>query len=92
MLGIWPFYALAVAAVFVVRRRKTAIAPGYRTWGYPLVPAAFLLVSAAMLLNGLLQRPTETAVSLGVLVLGIPAFYGWRAFSARRMQREGAPR
>jgi len=77
--------------VFVVRRRP-GIAPHYRTWGYPLVPAVFLIVSAAMLVNGLLQRPTETAVSFGVLVLGIPAYYGWRAFSARRIRREEAPR
>lgn len=83
VLGIWPFYALAVAAVFVVRRRRPDTPPPYRTWGYPLVPAGFLIVSVAMLVNGLLQRPGPTAISLGILLLGIPAYYGWRALQAR---------
>lgn len=92
VLGIWPFYALAVAAVFVVRHQRPGAAPPYRTWGYPLVPAAFLIVSAAMLVNGLMQRPAETAVSLGVLLLGIPAYYGWRALQTRRIRRDNADR
>jgi len=89
VLGIWPFYALAVGAVFVLRRRRREGPPAYRTPGYPLVPAAFLLVSVAMLLNGLIQRPAETAASLGVLFLGIPAYYGWRTLQARRAGRAG---
>src|SRR5439155_226719 len=43
IIGIWPFYALAVAAVFVLRRRLPAAERRYRTWGYPVVPALFLL-------------------------------------------------
>ena len=38
ILGIWPFYALAVAAVFVLRRRRPDLLRPYRTWGYPVVP------------------------------------------------------
>lgn len=57
VLGIWPFYALAVAAVFVVRR-----------------------------------RPAESAVSLGVLLLGVPAYSGWRALQGRRIRRDQADR
>ncbi|HEX7023226.1 MAG TPA: amino acid permease, partial [Gemmatimonadales bacterium] len=91
VLGIWPFYALAVAAVYVVRRRRPGAVPPYRTWGYPWVPAVFLVVSAAMLINGVLSRPAESAISLGVLALGIPAYYGWRTWEGRRL-RQGASR
>jgi APA family basic amino acid/polyamine antiporter len=92
VLGIWPFYALAVGAVIVLRRRRPAMRTGYRTWGYPLVPVVFLLISAAMLVNGAVQRPVQTAMSIGVLALGVPAYYGWLALAARRLRRgESAP-
>jgi basic amino acid/polyamine antiporter, APA family len=87
VLGIWPFYALAVAAVFVLHRRRPRDAALPRAWGYPLLPLAFLIVSAAMFVNGIIQRPAQTAISLGVLLLGIPAYYGWRSFEARRPLR-----
>src|SRR5438132_1517195 len=35
IIGIWPFYALAVAAVLVLRRRRPDVERPYRTWGYP---------------------------------------------------------
>jgi APA family basic amino acid/polyamine antiporter len=90
VLGIWPFYALAVGAVIVLRRRRPAVRPAYRTWGYPAVPVVFLLISVAMLVNGAVQRPLQTALSFGVLALGVPAYYGWLAITARRIRRGNA--
>ena len=42
IIGIWPFYALAVAAVFVLRKRRPDLPRPYRTLGYPVVPLLFL--------------------------------------------------
>jgi amino acid transporter len=39
ILGIWPFYALTVGGVFMLRRRRPELPRPYRVWGYPLVPA-----------------------------------------------------
>jgi basic amino acid/polyamine antiporter, APA family len=83
VLGLWPFYTLAVASVFVVRRRHPSATRAYSTWGYPLVPAAFIAVSVAMMVNGAIQRPGQTAVSLGIVLLGVPAYFGWQALQAR---------
>ena len=90
VLGIWPFYALTVGAVFVLRRRAASRLPALRGWGYPYAPALFLLVSAAMLVNGVLQRPWQSALSLGILLLGVPVYYGWRAVQARLLAGEPA--
>ena len=59
ILGIWPFYALAVAAVFVLRRTRPDLPRPYRTWGYPVVPLLFLLASVAMVVNALVDRSGE---------------------------------
>ena len=83
ILGIWPFYALAVAAVFVFRRKRPDMERPYRALGYPVVPALFLLASVAMVVNELATDTQNTAVTLGIILVGIPVYYVWRAFSGR---------
>ncbi len=78
ILGIWPFYALAVGAVFMVRARRPDLERPYRTVGYPIVPLVFLVASVVMLLNALVEQPTSTAFDFGVILVGVPVFYGWR--------------
>jgi amino acid transporter len=84
VLGIWPFYALAVGAVFLVPRRRPELAPLCRAWGYPVLPFAFLVVSIAMLANRVVRRPLEMALSFGIVLLGAPVYYGWQALRNRR--------
>ena len=83
ILGIWPFYALAVAAVFVFRKKRPDMERPYRALGYPVVPALFLLASVAMVVNELATDTQNTAVTLGIILAGIPVYYVWRAFSGR---------
>jgi amino acid transporter len=75
ILGIWPFYALAVAGVFVLRRRRPELPRPYRVWGYPLVPAVFLLASGLMVLNALFTDPRNTGVTLLIIVAGAPVYW-----------------
>jgi basic amino acid/polyamine antiporter, APA family len=78
ILGIWPFYALAVAAVFVLRRTRPDMPRPYRTWGYPVVPILFLLASVGMVLNALWTDPVNTGVTFGIILAGLPAYVAWR--------------
>ena len=81
ILGIWPFYALAVAAVFVLRRRRPELPRPYRVWGYPFVPAVFLVASAGMVANALITDPMNTGVTLLIIAVGLPVYWlrGWIA-------------
>jgi amino acid transporter len=79
ILGIWPFYALAVAAVFVLRRSRPDLERPYRTWGYPLVPLLFLLASVGMVVNALVTDPVNTGITFGIILAGVPAYWAWRA-------------
>lgn len=78
ILGIWPFYALAVGAVFVLRRRRPDLERPYRTAGYPAVPIVFLIASVLMLGNSLVKQPFWTLIDFGIILLGIPVFAVWR--------------
>lgn len=78
VLGIWPFYALAVGAVFLLRRRRPHPARPYRTAGYPLAPLLFLLAAVAMLFDAAVQDTVPTLVGFAVILLGVPVFHLWR--------------
>ena len=52
------FSGIAVAAVFVLRRREPDAPRPFRAWGYPLAPALFVLASAVMVGNEIWRNPT----------------------------------
>ncbi|MEO7985702.1 MAG: amino acid permease [Gemmatimonadales bacterium] len=83
ILGIWPFYALAVAAVFVLRRTRPDMPRPYRTWGYPVVPILFLLASIAMVVNALWTDPVNTGITFAIILVGIPVYFAWRAWKPK---------
>jgi basic amino acid/polyamine antiporter, APA family len=84
ILGIWPFYALTVAAVFVLRRRQPQLPRPYRVWGYPLVPLVFLLASVLMVLNALLTDPRNTGITFAIILSGVPVFWLWARRTRQR--------
>lgn len=72
------FHVAAGSAIFVFRRRMPDAPRPYRTWGYPIVPLLFVVTSAVVLWNTLLERPTESLLGVGMLLIGLPAYFGWR--------------
>jgi len=74
ILGVWPFHILTVWAVFRLRRLRPDAERPYRTWGYPVVPGAFLIASIAMVLTALFEKPGLTLFGFGLILAGVP-FY-----------------
>lgn len=83
VLGSWPFYALAVAGVYRLRARRPDAPRPYRTLGYPVTPAIFLLASLAMIGNAVLTDASGTLVTFGIIGSGIPVYFLWRRFGTR---------
>ena len=86
ILGIWPFYVLTVAAVFVLRRRRPDLPRPYRVWGYPFVPAVFLLASAGMVANALVTDAVNTGVTLLIIAAGLPVYWVRARLGALRIR------
>jgi amino acid transporter len=74
--AIVPFYALAVASIFVLRRRAD-YDPPFRAPLYPIVPALFILATCFLLGNAILDPTSRwpTIAVLGIILLGIPVYY-----------------
>lgn len=73
----WIFYGLTTASVFIFRRRLPDAERPYKTWGYPVVPALFLLVTGWLLLNTLRATPRQALIGLGLIALGLPVYSYW---------------
>lgn len=77
VIGIWPFYALSVAAVFILRVKAPDHPRPYRTWGYPLVPMLFLLASMGLLASYAVSQPGVFFIDVLIVLSGIPVYLYW---------------
>jgi basic amino acid/polyamine antiporter, APA family len=71
------FSMLGGLAVFRLRRARPDAPRPYRVWGYPWTPALFIAGSGLVVLNTLLERPVESLLGLGLVALGLPAYWYW---------------
>jgi APA family basic amino acid/polyamine antiporter len=77
VFSILIFVGLATASVFVFRRRLPDAPRAYRTVGYPVVPALFLIVCGWLIVNTLLTTPGRAFAGLGLMLLGLPFYWSW---------------
>jgi APA family basic amino acid/polyamine antiporter len=70
------FSGLAVSALFVLRRREPHADRPYRTWGYPVVPAIYVVSSILIIANGLWTAPGPAGAGVLVILAGLP-IYAW---------------
>jgi APA family basic amino acid/polyamine antiporter len=80
----WMFYMIAGSTVFIFRRRDPHAERPYRVWGYPVVPAVFVLVSAALLYYTFTDNLKSSAGGCVAILAGVPVFY---FFARRRAER-----
>ena len=69
------FSALTVLGVIVLRVREPGLARPYKTWGYPVTPVLFLLVSGFMIFYLLKTQPTKSLEGLGTVILGLLFYF-----------------
>jgi APA family basic amino acid/polyamine antiporter len=74
------FYALCTAGVFVLRRREPDLPRPYRTWGYPLVPALFVILALCVLVNTFVNKRVDSVWGVVLVGSGIPAYWIWKAW------------
>lgn len=84
----WIFYALAAGSIFVYRKRAPAARGPYRVPGYPYTPIVFIVAAMALVVNTIVTQPGRSAVGLGMVCLGIPAYAVWSRM-AKRNNLEG---
>lgn len=71
------FGTLGGAAIFVLRARRPDVPRPYRAFGYPIIPALYVLGSFALVGNTLMERPTASIAGLGLVAAGLPFYRYW---------------
>ena len=72
----WAFFGLMAIGIFVLRK-KPGIERGYRLWGYPAIPAIFILFSFSIVVNQIISNPKESLFGLSLVLIGLPVYYLW---------------
>ena len=78
------FNGLAVASVYVLRRKLPHADRPYRMWGYPFVPGLFLAATAFLMINTLLATPGRALAGIATVALGLPVYF----YYSRRLPKD----
>jgi APA family basic amino acid/polyamine antiporter len=78
IFGALLFYILTVLAVFVLRHRLPDVERPYRAFGYPIVPALYILLCAVIAVGLLVVKPVFSWPSFVIVLTGIPVYLLWR--------------
>jgi APA family basic amino acid/polyamine antiporter len=85
IFAVFIFYGATAAGVFILRYKMPDAHRPYKVWGYPFVPAAFILFCIGLLVNTFITQPREAAIGLILVLSGVPLYF-W--FSKRKRMEE----
>jgi basic amino acid/polyamine antiporter, APA family len=72
------FYILTIAGIFRLRQTRPDANRPYRAFGYPVIPALYIVGAAAILLVLFVYRPATTWPGLVIVLLGVPVYFAWK--------------
>jgi len=76
------FYILTIAAVFRLRRLRPEVERPYRAWGYPVVPALYILSALVILAILFVYRPATTFPGVVIVLIGVPIYFAFRRWGS----------
>jgi basic amino acid/polyamine antiporter, APA family len=69
------FYMITIGGIFILRKKEPDTPRPYKAFGYPLIPALYILITLAICLDLLYFKPGPTFIGLGIVALGIPVYF-----------------
>jgi APA family basic amino acid/polyamine antiporter len=78
VFAVLIFYVLTILAVFVLRFKRPEADRPYKAFGYPVIPAVYVLMALSIMIILLIFKPTFTWPGLVIVIIGIPVYYIWR--------------
>lgn len=69
------FYALTVWGIFILRRRQPQLERTYKAFGYPVLPAIYILLALVFCVALIVQEPLYSSFAAIIVLLGIPLYY-----------------
>ena len=85
IFAVFIFYGATSLGVFILRRRMPDVHRPYKVWGYPFVPAIFIIFCIGLFFNTIITRPREAAIGMILILSGIPVYL----YLKRKYSRNG---
>jgi basic amino acid/polyamine antiporter, APA family len=83
IFAVFIFYGATTLGVFILRRRMPEAHRPYKVWGYPVVPAIFILFCIGLFFNTIITRPREAAIGMSLIFSGIPVYFFLKKFKSK---------
>ncbi len=74
IFAVFIFYGATTLGVFILRRKMPNVHRPYKVWGYPFVPAIFIIFCIGLIINTISTRPREAAIGMALILTGIPVY------------------
>jgi APA family basic amino acid/polyamine antiporter len=78
VFAVLIFYVLTIAGLFVLRRKRPDAERPYRAFGYPVIPALYMVVASLIAVVLLIYKPATSLPGLAIVLTGIPVYFAWR--------------
>jgi basic amino acid/polyamine antiporter, APA family len=75
IFAVFIFYGATTLGVFILRHRMPDEHRPYKVWGYPIVPAIFILFCIGLFINTIITRPREAAIGMILIFSGVPVYF-----------------
>jgi len=69
------FYVLTIIGIFILRKKRPDIERPYKAFGYPVLPALYILMGTAFCVLLIIYKPQFTKWGLLIALIGIPLYY-----------------
>jgi basic amino acid/polyamine antiporter, APA family len=81
IFAVFIFYGATALGVIILRKKMPNAHRPYKVWGYPVVPAIFVLFCICLFFNTVIARPREAMIGMGLILSGIPVYFLLKRFS-----------
>ena len=81
IFAVLIFFTLTILAIFILRVKRPDIPRPYKAFGYPVIPAIYIITTVTIMVILLIYKPGYTFPGLGIVILGIPVFYFWKKYN-----------
>jgi basic amino acid/polyamine antiporter, APA family len=89
IFAVLIFFTLTILAIFILRVKKPDIPRPYKAFGYPVIPAVYILTTSFIMVILLIYKPNYTFPGLIIVILGIPVYYLWKKLSRNSVAMPG---
>lgn len=88
VIAVLLFYILTIAGVYVLRIKKPEWARPYKAFGYPVLPAIYILAASLLMAILLIYKPDRTRPGILIVLIGIPVYFLWKWLQEKKNNRK----